>query len=256
MVHQVAGDKIELTTLVGAGSDAHVYEPTPSDARKLADADIVIENGLGFEGWLNRLIESSGYKGQVIIATQGVIQLHLNDSAIDPHAWQDIANGKIYIANIVGALCKADPANAKYYTASASRYTHELDILDKWVRQEISKVPKEKRIAITSHDALRYFAGAYGVTFIAPLGITTSGDASAQNIARLIDQIRAEKVHAVFIENMADPRLIEQLVTDGGAIMGGTLYSDALSDVSGPASTYIAMFRHNVMVITQALLKN
>ncbi len=248
MVHQIAGDNIELKTLVGPDGDAHVYEPSPADAKAIAAADLVVVNGLGFEGWLSRLIESSGYKGPVVIASSGVGALAFKGDGMaqDPHAWQSLANGRIYVANIRDALMKADGAHAAQYRDNAARYLRQLAELEEWVGHEIAKVPEAQRQVITSHDAFQYFAVAYGVHFIAPLGISTDSEASAADIARLIDQIRAQKIRAVFMENITDTRLIRQLESDGGAYVGGTLYSDALSRADGPAATYLAMFRHNV----------
>jgi zinc/manganese transport system substrate-binding protein len=255
MVHQVAGNNAEVTSLVGPDSDAHVFEPSPSDARTIAGADMLVVNGLGFEGWLDRLTESAGFKGRVVVASEGITPL-MALNAPDPHAWQSIGNAKAYVVTIMNALMKADPKHADAYEKSAARYLRELGELDIWVRGQIARVPKDRRSAITSHDALHYFAQSYGVNFIAPLGLSTSGDVSAGDMARLIDQIRARHVRAVFLENMTDPRLLRQLVTDGGAVVGGTLYSDALSTPDGPASTYITMFRHNVTMMVEAMIKN
>lgn len=255
MAHQVAGDNANIATLVGPGGDSHVYEPTPADAKTLAGADILIINGLGLEGWLTRLTESSGFKGRVVVASAGITPLMV-DNAPDPHAWQSLANGKLYVANIEEAFMRADAGHASIYEQNARQYLKNLGELDAWVRSQVARVPVDKRRAITSHDALRYFANAYGVTFIAPLGLSTSGDVSAGGLARLIDQIRAKRVRAVFLENMTDPRLIEQLVADGHAVIGGTLYSDALSPPGGPAPTYADMFRHNVATMVEAMVKN
>jgi len=255
MTHEIADGYAHITSLVGPDGDAHVYEPTPSDVRAIADADIVIVNGLGFEGWLDRLVQAAGYKGRVVVASEGITPL-MAGGAPDPHAWQNIRNGQRYVSNIAAALIKADPEHAALYKENAHRYMQQLVNLDCWVRVQIATIPKEKRSAITSHDALRYFANAYGINFIAPLGLSTSGDVSASTVASLIDQIRAKHVRAVFMENMSDPRLIQQLVTDGGAVIGGTLYSDALSPAGGPADSYISMFYHNVSMMVMTMVKN
>lgn len=255
MVHEVAGDNIDLKTLVGANGDAHVFEPTPADATAIAAADLVIVNGLGFEGWLGRLIVSSGYTGPVIIATQGITPLS-NGLTQDPHAWQNIENAKIYVANIRDALIKADAAHAADFRVNAAKYLQKLDETDAWTKAEIAQIPATQRQIITSHDAFGYFAHAYGITIIAPLGISTESQASAADIARLIDQIRSKKVRAVFMENVSDPRLIKQLETDGGAYVGGTLYSDALSPAGGEAANYLALFRQNVTQLTNGMINN
>ncbi len=255
MTKNVAGEYAEVTSLVGPDGDAHVYEPTPADVRAINGADIVIVNGLGLEGWLDRLVESAGVHGRIIVASSKVTPLMVG-GAPDPHAWQDVANGRRYVSVIAAALAKADPAHAEDYAKNAERYQSRLGDLDRWVLAQMALVPESKRSAITSHDALRYFANAYGVTFIAPLGLSTSGDVSAGTVAHLIDQIRARHVRAVFLENMSDPRLLKQLVADGGAVIGGTLYSDALSPPNGPAPDYIAMFRHNVSAMVEAMGRN
>ena len=255
MTHEVAGDNTRITSLVGPDSDVHVYEPAPADVQAVAGADMVIVNGLGLEGWIDRLTQAAGYHGPVVVATSGITPIMFG-GAPDPHAWQSINNGKRYASNIAAALSKADPRHASDYMENARHYLLRLDALDGWVRAQVANVPQEKRRAITSHDALRYFADAYGITFIAPLGLSTSGDVSAGTVARLIDQLRAKHVRAVFLENMADPRLMKQLVADGGAVIGGTLYSDALSQPSGEAPTYIDLFRHNVSTIVAAIARN
>ncbi len=258
MTRQVAGGNADIKTLVGPNGDAHVYEPTPADAVALQNADLVIINGLGFEGWLGRLVSASGYKGPIVTATTGIPPLAFSGEGLtqDPHAWQSVANAKIYVANIRDALIKADRMHASDYKANADRYLAQLDALDAWVKSEIAKIPVGKRKVITSHDAFHYFARDYGIECIAPLGINTDSDVSAQRIAGLIDQIRSQSVKAVFMENITDARLAQQLVTDGGAYFGGTLYSDALSESSGPAATYIAMFRHNVTQLVSGMMHN
>jgi zinc/manganese transport system substrate-binding protein len=256
MVREVGGDHVSVITLVGPDGDAHVYSPIPNDAATLSTAKLVIVNGLGFEGWLDRLVKSSDYQGRVVVASHGVKALTTSTGSIDPHAWQSISNGKIYVNNIRDALVDADPENAASYRANAIQYQKELDALSEWVRMQIKTVPEAKRIAITSHDALGYFSHEYDVTFIAPLGVSTEGDASAGDVAKLIDQIRSSHIRAVFMENMTDPRLVKQLVSDGGAVIGGTLYSDALSAPDGVAPTYAAMFRHNVLTMVKTLKDN
>ena len=251
MTREVAGDAIDLKTLVGPNGDTHEYEPTPTDAKTLAHADLTLINGLGLEGWMDRLISASGTKAKMVIATAGIATL-----PNDPHAWQNVTNGKIYVANIRDALAAADPAHASQYKANAGAYIQKLDALDNWVKAQIATVPENKRKVISTHDAFRYFAKAYGVDFIAPLGISTDAQASAGDLAKLIRQIREEKITALFFENMTDSRLIKQLETDAHAHIGGTLYSDALSPPGGPAPNYIAMFRHNVPELVETMQTN
>ena len=251
-VRNVGGDRIDVTMLVGPDGDAHVYSPTPADAKRVADAKLVFVNGLGFEGWLSRLLKSAGDKATVVTATSGIAPLKLGSQA-DPHAWQSIANAKIYVANIRDALVAAGPADAEAFKSNAAAYLAELDALDREVREAIAKIPEGRRKVISTHDAFGYFAAAYGVEFIAPLGVSTESEASARDVARIITQIRAAKIPAVFLENITDPRLMGRISAETGAKVGGTLYSDSLTGEKGDSPTYIAMVRHNIKALTSAL---
>jgi zinc/manganese transport system substrate-binding protein len=252
LVRNVGGDRINLTTLVGADGDVHVYTPAPSDAKRIADAKLVFVNGLGLEGWLPRLVQSSGGKAQVVTASAGIAPLKLGSDA-DPHAWQSVPNAKIYVANIANALAAADPADADVFRAQAKAYLEKLESLDRDVREAIAKIPPERRKVISTHNAFGYFAAEYGVSFIAPLGVSTETEPSARDIATLITQIRAGKIPAVFLENIADDRLIRRVAAETGASIGGTLISDALTGEKGLAPTYIDMVRHNIKALTSAL---
>jgi zinc/manganese transport system substrate-binding protein len=254
MVKNIAGDAAELIVLVGPNADTHVYSPTPQDVKTIAAADLVIVSGIGFEGWMERLVAASGYKGKLVVATQGIALAGEQES--DPHAWQNVANGMAYVANIRDALMAADPDHADNYRKNADAYTRKLQKLDAWVKAEIAKVPADKRQVITSHDAFGHFAKAYGVEFLAPQGVSTESDAAAGDIARLIDQIRVGRVKALFMENISDKRFIEQLAGDGGAYIGGSLYSDALSPLGGPADSYLKMFDNNVKLLVAGMLHN
>src|SRR3984885_10827016 len=248
----VGGDRVNVTTLVGANSDVHVYTPAPADAKKIADAKLVIVNGLGLEGWLPRLVQSSGSKATVVTATANITPRKLGSDA-DPHAWQSVVNARIYVANIRDALVAADPAGAPAYRANADAYLAKLDVLDREVREAVTQIPEARRKVISTHDAFGYFAAAYGVAFIAPVGVSTDSDASARDIARIITQIRNEKIPAVFLENISDVRLIRRISAETGARVGGTLFSDSLSDEKGDAPTYIELVRHNIKAMTSAL---
>ncbi len=258
MVKEVAGDKVEIKTLVGINGDPHAFEPTPADVKSISNADLIIVNGLNFEVWIPRLIEVSGYKGLLVVATNGITTLLSQDKnyPIDPHAWQSLPNGKIYIKNICDGLIKADPSNAKIYLANANAYKKKLDNLDRWARQKIAPIPAQKRKAITSHNAFQYLAQTYKIELIAPLGLNTVSDTNAGVMADLINQIRTKKVRLVFIENRFDPRLIKQLEYDGNAYLGGTLYADSLSSAGGPAANYLEMFKNNVAVLTEGMRHN
>ena len=251
-VRNVGGERASVTTLVGPDSDVHVYTPAPADAKKIADAKLVFINGLGLEGWLSRLVQSAGTRAAIVVATQGIAPLKIGSDA-DPHAWQSVANAKIYVANIRDALGGADPANAAIYRANAQTYLAKLDALDREVREAIGKIPESRRKVISTHNAFGYFAAAYGVEFIAPLGVSTESEASARDIAGIISQIRTSKIPAVFLENISDPRLIRRISAETGAKVGGTLYSDSLTGEKGDAPPYIDMVRHNIRALTSAL---
>lgn len=274
---EIGGARVKVVTLVGPNSDSHVYQPKPSDAREVAEAKLVIVNGLGFEGWLDRLVRAAGYGGPVVTASQGIAPLAVEpghkhdhdhghgrtgrrtvkpDKQADPHAWQDLKNGQVYARNIAAGLAKADPANAGYYGERADAYLRQLGELDAFVRSELGTIPKAGRKVITSHDAFQYFGRAYGVAFLSPLGVSTESEPSAGEVAQLIRQMRTEGVKAVFIENMTDKRLVDQIAREAGGVMGGTLFSDALSHVAGPAGSYIKMFRHNVATLKAGMSRN
>jgi zinc/manganese transport system substrate-binding protein len=248
----VGGDRVEVSTLVGANGDVHVYTPAPADAKKIADAKLVIINGFGLEGWMSRLVQSSGSKAKIVTATDGIAP-RIAGAAPDPHAWQSVANAKIYVANIRDALVAADPADGVAFRANAELYLAKLDGLDREVKAAMASIPPDHRKVISTHDAFGYFAAAYGVEFIAPLGVSTDSEASARDIAGIITQIRQAKIPAVFIENISDPRLIQRISAETGARIGGTLYSDSLTDEKGEAPTYIDMVRHNIKALTDAL---
>ena len=262
MVRQVGGERVEVTTLVGPNGDAHVYSPTPADGRRLTEAGIVFANGLKFEGWIDRLVKSSGTRAARIEAAKGVRPLKgeedghghdHGDSGSDPHAWQSIGNAKIYVANIRDALIAADEAGKGVYEANAAAYLKQLDAVEAEIRSLVTGIPADRRRIITSHDAFRYFEDAYGIDFVAPQGVSTESEASAKDVARIIQQIRREKIAAVFVENVSDPRLMERIAKETGARIGDKVYSDALSEPGGPAGTYIDMMRHNIRAFSAAL---
>lgn len=274
MVKTVGGDRVQVTTLVGPDGDAHVFEPTPADAKAIAVADVVFINGLGLEqGWMPRLIEASGYKGPVVVTTKGIKPLTMEEEdehgkeeasahehsqgkphmVDDPHAWQNLANGKVYVQNIVAALVAADPEGAEAYRANGQAYISEIEKLDAEVKARFAAIPQARRKIVTTHDAFQYFGKAYGVELFAPEGVSTEAEPSAADVAKLIKQIRKDKITAVFFENISDNRLLAQISKETGAKIGGTVYSDALSPPDGPAPTYLAMFRYNVQEFTHAL---
>ncbi|RUW50470.1 metal ABC transporter substrate-binding protein [Mesorhizobium sp. M1A.F.Ca.ET.072.01.1.1] len=267
----VGGDRVNITTIVGPDGDAHVYEPTPADAVAMAGADVVLVNGLHFEGFLQRLVDTSATKATIVTLTKGVTPIAFKpefadaDAAEgagtgdgkmvnDPHAFQSIANAKIYVKNIADAFCAADSAGCDSYKANAAAYTQKLGALEGEVTAAIQAIPEAKRVVITSHDAFGYFEHAYGLTFLAPQGISTDSEPSAADVAKLVNQVKQDKAAAIFIENITNPRLIEQIASETGIKVGGTLYSDALSPPGGPASTYIDMMHNNIEQFKGALL--
>ncbi len=289
MVKQVGGDRVAVTTIVGPNADSHVYEPRPQDAARLGKAQVFFVNGLGFEGWLERLVEATAFEDKVVTVSDGIVANEMAETddhaghddeaghedghddanapdhedgedhaghhheGTDPHAWQSLGNGLIYVANIKAALCEIDAEGCATYTANAEAYSAQIRALDAEVKSAIAAVPEADRKVITTHDAFGYFAAAYGVTFLAPEGISTDSEASAADVARLIDQVKHDGVKALFIENMSDPRLVQQIAAETGAKLGGSLYSDALSEPGQGAATYLEMFRHNIGLLVPAL---
>src|SRR5690554_601462 len=278
MVENVGGEHVEVTSLVGPDSDAHVYSPRPTDARTLADADLVVFNGLQFEGWMERLVDASDYAGPLVVTSDGIDRVaaahddHGHDEHDehddhdshddhdheghdhgddDPHGWQDLAMGKLYVANIRDGLSEADPDNAEAYAANAERYINEIDATDAEIRALLTEIPASTSV-ITGHGSFGYFASAYGLRFLSPQGLSTEADPSAANMARLVDVIREQNVQALFHENMTSPAIINQLAEETGLPIAGTLHADALA-AEGEASTYLGMMRHNARVLHDAL---
>jgi zinc/manganese transport system substrate-binding protein len=260
LVRQIGGDAVAVKTLVGPDSDAHHFEPTPADAKAITTADLIFVNGLGLEGWLDRMAVSSGAKAKVVVASEGVQPRQMEEEGegkvTDPHAWQNLSNGRIYVKNISEALIHALPKEAAAINARAAKYDARLTALDKDIKDQFAGLPQGKRKIITSHDAFGYFGAAYGVEFLAPEGVSTEAEPSAEAVAKLITQMKKEGVKVVFFENMENTRLIQQIARETGASIGGTLYSDALSEPTGPAPTYLDMFKNNVPKLIKAIKEN
>jgi zinc/manganese transport system substrate-binding protein len=261
IVRQIGGDDVSVTSLIGPDSDAHAFEPNPDQARLLSKAQLFVINGLGLEGWLTRLTGSAQYRGTITVATRGINPITTAEAGEtapvpDPHAWQDPRNAIVYADNVRRALAAVDPAHAEAYRQRFRQYRGELEALDRQVREELSGMPTGKRRVITSHDAFAYYGKAYGVTFLAPEGISTDSEPSARTIAGLIRQIRREGIKALFVENISDPRLIDEIARETGATPGLPLYSDALSRPDEPAPTYVTMIRYNTAALKQGMLKN
>ena len=258
IVEQVGGPHVKVTSLIGADADAHVFNPTPADAKTLAQAELVVINGLGFEGWIDRLIKSSGFKGKPLVASQGVKAIKTKShghshGSVDPHAWQDLANGRIYALNIQQALIAALPAQAEDIKARTQAYVAQIDALNEQIKASFTALPAVQKRVLTSHDAFAYFSQAYGVQFLSVQGFTTDQEPSAKHVADLIRKIRADKVRALFVENMSDPRLLEQIANETGVRIGGELYADALSAPGTVADTYLKMVNTNAQTIFMAL---
>ncbi|EXI78165.1 MAG: Pneumococcal surface adhesin A [Candidatus Accumulibacter appositus] len=265
LTQRVGGEHVQVYTLVGPLADAHVYQPTPADVKKLARARLVVVNGLGFEGWIDRLIMSSGYRGLIVVASKGVNVLqkeaahtgkhrsHDHPADVDPHAWQDLAQARYYVDNIAAALAQVDPANKVSYQANAAALRREIDVLDSEIRSSLSKLPVERRVVVSSHDAFGYFARAYGIRFLAPVGLSTDAQPSAAAVGGIIRQIRREKIPAMFIENVSDARLLERISAESGARIGGVLYSDSLAAPGTAADSYLGMMRANAKTLATAL---
>jgi zinc/manganese transport system substrate-binding protein len=264
----VGGDHIELTTLVGPDADIHSYQPRPSDAAALARAEVVLVNGLGFEGFILRLMEVGAAQATIVELAEGVRPIEAGQSThdhdedehgvsghgpFDPHAFQSVSNALIYVDNLAAALCAADPHRCEAYLANAANYGRRLKELDEELRAAAAALPQDRRTLITLHDAFGYFGQAYGLKFMAPQGISTDAEPSAADIAMLIRTIREDGASAIFTESMTDSRLIEQIASETGLRPGGPLYSDALSSPEGPAATYVEMMRANMRAIEEAI---
>ena len=245
LVKELGGQYVSVVNLVGRNSDAHMYQPKPSDAVAIAKADLVVFNGLGFEGWIPRLIKNSGYKNQQIIASRGVDTIK-NGKEIDPHAWQSFHNIRLYIQNISQMLIQLRPQHVEALTKRQQKYLDSVSNLEQRLKKQFANIPPNKRIVVTSHDAFGYLGREFKIQFLAPLGLSLEVEASAEDVAAIIDQIREQSVKALFVENINNPRLLELISAETNVTIGGRLYSDALSEVEGPASTYLKMMRYNI----------
>lgn len=269
LVRQVGGERVQVDVLVGPGADAHVFQPSPSHAKQVAQAQVVFANGLGFEGWMQRLLATAGYKGQPVVVSQGIKPLRTEENdhdhkagphghdahgEADPHAWQSVPHVITYVANIAKGLCAADAAGCAGYKQNAAAYTAQLQALDAEIRSAWAAIPAGQRKLITSHDAFGYYASTYGVKFLAPQGVSTDSEASAKGVAQLVRQIKKEQIKALFVESISDPRLIEQIGRETGVKPAGALFSDSLSEPHGLAASYLALMRSNTQAMTRAVL--
>ena len=257
MLREIAPVALQVTSLVAPDADAHVFAPTPSHGKRLAQAGLVVVNGLGFEGWIDRLVKVSGYSGPVVTASRGITPRDTgkprSHHGTDPHAWQDLAMARRYVANLSDGIAERWPQHQAELKQRSAAYLERIEQLEQRVREQLATVPRAQRRVITSHDAFGYYAAAYGVDFLAPQGWNTHSEPSAAAVARLIRQIRQDSVRALFIENISDPRLIQRIAQEAGARVGGTLYSDALSAAGGPADTYLKLFEHNTRTLVAGM---
>jgi zinc/manganese transport system substrate-binding protein len=252
MVREVGGPAVDVTSLVGPGADPHAFTPAPADVRRVAGADLVVVNGLHFEGWIERLLQASGYQGAIVVASHGIVPRRVG-LTVDPHAWQSLAHAKRYVENIRAALVAAAPAQARDIDARAANYLQRIAALEQDTVARIGRLPPAQRRVVTAHDAFGYFAAAYGVEFVSPRGASSDGEPSAEALAHVVREVRAQRVGALLQESTGDPRLIQRVAREAGAAVGGALYADALSPPGTAADTYLRMFAYNVRTIVEAL---
>lgn len=256
IVKEVGGSHVKVASLVGPDGDPHSFEPSPKDSQALSRADVVFVSGLGLEGWMGRLVTASGYKGEMVTASDGVAARGMDEdgkTVTDPHAWNSAKNGAIYARNVMNALIAADPEDADYFRQHGNAYIQQLQQLDNWAKSQFAAIPQAKRKVLTSHDAFGYFGAEYSVQFMAPVGFSTEAEASASDVAKLINQIKRQQIKIYFMENQTDPRLVQQIAAASGAQPGGELYPEALSKAGGPATTYIMAFQHNVNTLLASM---
>jgi zinc/manganese transport system substrate-binding protein len=256
MARRIGGDLVNVKSLVPPDADPHIWQPTASDSRTLTEAALLIENGLGLEGWMGRLGAASGFRGIRIVASDGVKPRMMREGAVtslDPHAWQNPRNGVIYARNVAEGLTAADPVHADTWRVNAASYVAEIEQVDTWIANQFAPIPPAARRIITTHDAFGYYGDRYGITFLAVEGLSTDAEPSAKAIAALVAQVRRERARTVFLENMTDPRLAKMLAQETGATLSGPLYSDALSKPDGPAPDYLSMLRYNTTLFQRAM---
>lgn len=255
MAKNIGGDKITSESIVPVGGDPHTYTPKPSDVELVSSADLILINGLTFEGWITELIENSGTKAKVVLITEGIEPIKsLNyHNASDPHAWMNAQNGLKYAYNISAGLAAVDPDNALYYADNGSKYSAEIKKVDSYIKQQIATIPEAQRILITSHDAFQYYGRAYDITLNAIMGISTESEAQSKDVQRVVNAIKVNKVPAVFIESTINPKMLQQIASDTGVKIGGELYADSIGEEDSEAPTYLKMLTHNTDVIVNAL---
>jgi ABC-type Zn uptake system ZnuABC Zn-binding protein ZnuA len=255
LVRQVGGHRVTVKGIMAPGGDPHVYKPVPADAQAVAQAQIVFINGLKLEHWVEDLIHNAGGKHTLAVVTAGVKERKspFDANVPDPHFWFDVSRWRLAVRNVARMLRMADPEGAEVYDANAELYDQQLDSLDKWVRERVKQVPKERRKLVTSHDAFAYFGEAYGFEVVPVQGISTDAEASTQDVARVVDLVRKTGVKTLFVETSVNPKLIEQVARETGTTVGGALYSDSTGALDTPGGSYVGMVRDNASLIVEGL---
>lgn len=255
LAKNIAGDKAEVISLMPTGGDPHLYDPIPGDAKKIAEADVILRNGLTLEGWLDELIENSGTRASIYTLTEGIIPIQsvVYQDALDPHAWMDVKNGIIYTDNILKALIESQPEDRAYFESQHATYRELLLALDKEIKEQILKIPSSKRVLVTSHDAFRYYGNAYGLEVVSAMGTSTDAEPTLEDLAHLSEQVKEHDIPSIFIESTINPEIMEQRANDLGIKIGGKLFADSLGDEESGADTYVKMLRQNTRLILEGL---
>lgn len=252
LLREIGGPLVEVTPLVGPGADVHVFEPRPADLKLLVRVDLVVGNGLNFEPWLARLQRAADYRGASVSAADGITPRR-NGLMVDPHAWHDLRLAQRYVTHLTEALARLRPDAATELRRRGTDYAVRLDALDREMRALLEPIPPAVRRVMTTHDAFGYLGAAYGIEFTAPQGWSTESEPSAAQVAALIRQLRTRQIRALFLESGVNPRLLQRIAAEGGAVIGGTLYGDTLSPPGGPADTFLKLVRHNITTLVAAL---
>jgi zinc/manganese transport system substrate-binding protein len=260
LTRRIGGDRFLVTCLVPAGIDPHHYQPVPDDVQRLATASLVVINGLGFEGWFDRLAKEASFNGTLVIASTGIVPLTMHEmhdlgdhQVSDPHAFHSLVLGVRYAETIRDALCVADPEGAPEIRKRAADLIASLRQCDGWARKEISRIPVTQRVIVTNHDALGYFARDYGFQIRAPNTALEDSEPSAKHLAELIDFVKTQGVKGVFLEAGKQAKVVEQIAHEAGVRLGGELYLDGLGPAGSPVDSYESMWKANITAIIRGL---
>ncbi len=258
IAQNVAGERLGVESLLPVASDPHEFQPTAQDLIRIARSPVLIVNGAGYETWLTKMLESDAGPRRVIVASAGLVPNPDPSGgypAGDPHLWMNPSHVIRYVENIRDGLAEIDPAGKEVYRANAEAYLARLKDLDRWARQQIAQLPPERRLLVTNHDTLRYFAQAYGFEIVGLVipGLTSEASASARQLASLVETMRSRGVRAIFLDAGENSKLAEQIAAESGARVVADLFVESLSPPDGPAPTYLDMIRHDVTIIVEAL---